>query len=78
MLSKIGPHTSSIPNSGSCFLTPGWLRMIIQIYEIQTPQEAEICIELGVDRIGSVMLSQDRWRVPSLKEVIGLSEGTGA
>ena len=51
--------------------------MLVQIYEIQTPQEAEKCIELGVDRIGSVMLSQDRWRVPSLKEVIRLSEGTG-
>ena len=32
--------------------------MITQIYEIQTPQEAEKCIELGVDQIGSVLLSQ--------------------
>jgi len=34
--------------------------MITQIYEIQTPQEAEKCIELGVDQIGSVLLSQER------------------
>ena len=50
--------------------------MIIQIYEIQTPQEAEKCIELGVDHIGSVVLSLDEWRVPLLKETVGLTEGT--
>ncbi|MBU0734203.1 MAG: hypothetical protein KKG10_08645, partial [Proteobacteria bacterium] len=52
--------------------------MIIQIYEIQTPQEAETCIELGVNHIGSVILSLDEWRVPLLRETIRLSEGTGA
>ncbi len=50
--------------------------MIIQIYEIQTPQEAEKCIELGVDHIGSVVLRFDEWRVPLLKETVGLTEGT--
>ena len=29
--------------------------MIIQIYEIQTPHEAEGLIEAGVDHIGSVL-----------------------
>ena len=52
--------------------------MIVQIYEIQTPHEAERCIELGVDHIGSVILSQDKWRMPPLREVIRLSDGTGA
>lgn len=52
--------------------------MIIQIYEIQTPQEAERCIELGVNHIGSVILSQNEWRVPLLRETVGLSRGTGA
>lgn len=47
--------------------------MIVQIYEIQTPQEAEKCIDLGVDHIGSVLLDQDKWRMPSIKEVIRLS-----
>ncbi len=51
--------------------------MIVQIYEIQSPQEAEKCIELGVDHIGSIVLSKQTWRVPSLKEVIRLSGGTG-
>jgi len=50
--------------------------MIIQIYEIQTPQEAEKCIELGVDHLGSVILSRGKWRVPELKEVVRLSDGT--
>ena len=50
--------------------------MIVQIYEIQTPQEAEKCIETGVDHIGSVLLSQNNWRIPSLKEVFLLSERT--
>jgi len=40
--------------------------MIIQIYEIQTPHEAEKCIELGVDHIGSVVLILDEWRIPLL------------
>ncbi|MCP4680869.1 MAG: hypothetical protein GY864_00880 [Desulfobacterales bacterium] len=50
--------------------------MIVQIYEIQTPQEAEKCIELGVDHIGSVLLDPDSWQDPSLREVIRLSRGT--
>lgn len=50
--------------------------MIVQIYEIQTPKEAEKCIELGVDHLGSVIFTQDEWRVPTLREVINLSEGT--
>ena len=50
--------------------------MITQIYEIQTPQEAEKCIELGVDQIGSVLLSQGDWRVEVLREVTRICEGT--
>jgi phosphoribosylanthranilate isomerase len=50
--------------------------MIVQIYEIQTPYEAERCIELGVDQIGSVLLSQDDWRLHVLKEVTRICERT--
>ena len=50
--------------------------MITQIYEIQTPQEAEKCIELGVDQIGSVLLSQGEWRVEVLREVTRICERT--
>jgi len=48
--------------------------MIVQIYEIQTPQDAEKCIELGVNHLGSVLLSQEAWRVAELKEVMLLTE----
>ncbi len=42
--------------------------MITQIYEIQTPKEAAQCIELGVDHIGSVLLSQEEWKQPLIKD----------
>ncbi|HKI48491.1 MAG TPA: hypothetical protein VKA69_04140 [Desulfobacteria bacterium] len=50
--------------------------MIVQIYEIQTPLEAEKCIGLGVDHLGSVILSQDEWRLTILKETVRLTRGT--
>ena len=52
--------------------------MIVQIYEIQTPNDAEKCIQLGVDHIGSVLLSQDEWRVQSIKDVLLTTKGTEA
>ena len=51
--------------------------MITQIYEIQTPEEAERCIGIGVDRIGSVLLSREKWRQPQIRDVIRLSNDTG-
>lgn len=50
--------------------------MIIQIYEIQEPRQAELCMALGVDHIGSVLLSEEGWRQPCVKDVMLLSEGT--
>jgi phosphoribosylanthranilate isomerase len=52
--------------------------MIVQIYEIQTPAEAEQCIEAGVDHVGSVLLSEKPWRQPVLKETLSVSRGTDA
>ena len=51
--------------------------MIVQIYEIQTPQEAEKCIELGVDHLGSVILGRDAWKDPVLRETVRVCDGTG-
>ncbi len=51
--------------------------MIVQIYEIQTPEEAEKCIEAGVDHLGSVVLSEEEWRIPLLKETIRMIQGAG-
>ena len=50
--------------------------MIIQIYEIQEPREAEKCIELGVDHMGSVLLSETSWRISSLRDVFQLTNST--
>lgn len=50
--------------------------MIIQVYEIQRPEEAEQCIEIGVDHVGSVILHQDEWRLPEIRDLVRLSSGT--
>ena len=47
-------------------------RIIVQLYEIQEPREAEWLIELGVDHIGSVILSPDAWKIPVLRDVVRL------
>ncbi|MFO7667268.1 MAG: hypothetical protein R6V76_11645 [Desulfobacterales bacterium] len=44
--------------------------MIIQIYEIQTPHEAEAIIEVGADHIGSVLTPEGSLKRPLLKETI--------
>ncbi len=52
--------------------------MIIQIYEIQSPEEAEQMVALGVDHIGSVVLSESDWRVPLLRETVRSVQAAGA
>lgn len=52
--------------------------MIVQIYEIQSPDEAEACISLGVDHLGTVLLSETDWRKPALREVVRLTRRTKA
>ncbi|RJR27231.1 MAG: hypothetical protein C4582_00875 [Desulfobacteraceae bacterium] len=52
--------------------------MIVQIYEIQSPWEAEKCVSLGVNHIGSVVLSSVEWRKPELLEVVKISREVGA
>jgi len=52
-------------------------RIVVQIYEIQEPQEAEVMCDLGVDRMGSVLLSAQRWKVPTIREAILVSQEAG-
>lgn len=47
-------------------------KIISQIYEIQTPAEAEMIIEAGVDRIGSVILSSDGWKNTIIRDTVRL------
>jgi phosphoribosylanthranilate isomerase len=53
-------------------------RILVQLYEIQEPREAERLIELGVDHIGSVILSPENWKIPAIKEVVRLIRGSSA
>jgi phosphoribosylanthranilate isomerase len=53
-------------------------KIITQVYEVQTPAEAEKLISMGVDHIGSVIVSQKSWKVPLLKHTIDLVDGSDA
>jgi phosphoribosylanthranilate isomerase len=50
---------------------------IIQIYEIQSPAEAEAVIEDGVDHVGSVVLSSRHTKDALLAETIRLVQSAG-
>ncbi len=51
-------------------------KIIIQIYEIQTPHEAEEIIEAGVDHIGSVLTLEGTLKQPLLKKTIDVVRGS--
>ena len=51
-------------------------KTLIQIYEIQSPKEAEIVISTGIDHVGSVLLSDANYG--SLKETISFVKEKGA
>ncbi len=53
-------------------------KIISQIYEIQTPSEAELVINSGVDHIGSVIVSSQDWENSAVKETIDLVAQTDA
>lgn len=50
-------------------------KIIVQIYEIQTPYEAEKLMALGVDHIGSVIVSQESWKISSIRDTVRLVQG---
>ena len=60
------------------FFRTACLLMIIQVYEVQTQNEADQLISLGVDHIGSVILSADNWKNPVLKDMIRTVAELGA
>ena len=53
-------------------------RPIVQIYEIQTPDEARAMIDLGVDHIGSVIVSQSDRHDPVVRETVAVVREMGA
>lgn len=52
-------------------------KIIIQIYEVQTPSEADKLLDLGVDHIGSVIVSKASLKVPAILETIRLIQDRG-
>jgi phosphoribosylanthranilate isomerase len=57
---------------------PKTTNIITQIYEVQTPSEAEKLVSLGVDHIGSVVVSQEFWKTPLILETIRLVDSAEA
>jgi phosphoribosylanthranilate isomerase len=53
-------------------------KIVVQIYEVQSPYEAEKLIQLGVDHIGSVIASQEGWRLTQIRDTINLTAGSDA
>lgn len=53
-------------------------KVISQIYEIQTPEEAELVINAGVDHIGSVIVSARDWKQTGIKKTLDLVAQTDA
>ena len=49
-----------------------------QIYEIQTPEEAQQVVAAGVDHVGSVVVSGKSWKQPEIKETIRFVRQTSA
>jgi len=53
-------------------------KIIIQIYEVQDPQQAEVLINIGVDHIGSVIVSETDWQNHNVKETTELVRSSAA
>ena len=53
-------------------------RIVIQIYEVQDPGEAQALIALGVDHIGSVIVSEQDWKLEPIKSTIDAVKAAGA
>ncbi len=50
----------------------------VQIYEVQRPDEAEKLVSMGVDHVGSVILEEDNWKVPAVKDTVRVVADAGA
>ena len=51
--------------------------MIVQIYEIQNPADAEQMVAQGVDHIGSVLLSSVDWKDTAIKKTVDIVQSAG-
>ncbi|MFZ5563191.1 MAG: phosphoribosylanthranilate isomerase [Thermodesulfobacteriota bacterium] len=53
-------------------------KIVVQIYEVQQPGEAEELAALGVDHVGSVVLDPERWKSDTLKDTVRTVGRAGA
>lgn len=51
---------------------------IVQVYEIQSPQEARALVEMGVDHVGSVITGLDTRRDPIIRQTVDVVRNLGA
>ena len=51
--------------------------MIVQIYEIQSREEAQLVVDLGVDHVGSVVLTPAHCQDPVLKDAVAAVKAGG-
>lgn len=51
--------------------------MIIQIYEIQSPEQAQMMIDLDIEHVGSVLISAKQWRDADIKKTIQMVQAAG-
>jgi phosphoribosylanthranilate isomerase len=65
-------ETAQNVNSNLPLLKHKMAPLLVQIYEIQTPDEAELMIELGVDHVGSVLLDQGNLKIGALRETMDM------
>ncbi len=61
----------------TCYV-PTMTKTLIQIYEVQKPKEAEALTQLGVDHVGSVLVSEDRWKQPSIRRTVQMVQACKA
>lgn len=53
-------------------------KMIIQIYEVQRPGEAEILVDMGVDHIGSVLTALNQRKNATIRKTVRVIRQAGA
>lgn len=53
-------------------------KYVTQIYEVATPDEAVALAKLGVGNIGSVIVSEQEWQQPTIKDTVIAAQGAGA
>lgn len=53
-------------------------KYVTQIYEVASPKEAIDLVSLGVDHVGSVLLSEEEWKQPLIKATVRAAQQEGA